>query len=278
MKTSMLKSKFLYGLLILGIVFNILWSMRIETKAEKLGSLLEKYHANLQALHDVFPEDLKEFTRTVKSNKGEGRNASIELLFKGQNQSSILMDDTGFDALGQTAQLRTGPGKAYPRVFVWNLDDPKEQPIAGIGYPGGFLQIWRDHAELQSGKRGEKHSIVNLRKDLLSLELVGSGGGEKHASVQMSEETCSVNSRNTWIIGGDWLDESTLGSGSLHIDTNGLVLGFGGVEKRVTIKMDKDGIHIGGEAGINIKSKGDINIKSTNGQVNINGKTIHLNE
>jgi hypothetical protein len=211
------KNGALFVLLLAGLVFNILWSMRLESKAEKVGSIVNAYHLQLEALQDVLPQ-IEQFSRFCKGPMG---------------LNLIKLDEKGLAAT-------VGP-------YTMAMDGKSVE----ISHPGGTKIELDDES-------------VRIHADKLLVDAAPIG---KHMKFYMTPDP----------IVGLWLSHRS--GGNLWFSQKGVMLRASkGKELRIGDE-EFDAFQIaGGPDGMQITAKGDIDIRSTDGNVKINGKEIHLNQ
>lgn len=283
-----IKNKVLFALLVLGMAFNILWSMRLETRADKLGTIVDEYHDRLMQLEDSFPVPLEKFSRTARGitlQSDSTRILSDDIMFEtkeqGGNKVYLSSDrNIGFWVDVEDSVLNLHPEYATLRHQMPGVLDRNQINIDDISIEldARETRILSDDIELKTKKEGGNRIwlssdpniglwvevgdfVLNLRPEYTNLTYSASKGSS----------VCEI----TLDVEGIELKQSDTGTFSL---AKGQGIDISAKKTNPMKIRGENDLKIAFDGDIDIKAKGNINILSENGQIKINGKEIHLNE
>jgi len=264
MKTLKTRNGILFLLLMAGLIFNILWSVRLELKAATAESLVDEHHNELKKNRDTL--DVQEFARFVKSGAGAGNriwitNEGMELSADEQRKS-INLDNKGM-IIGVKSQ-KTGD----------KIINITEDYIFLSGAGGDGCEVMLSKASGFKCQVLPKQGLpFNFSMDPELKEIyMGVGPKDFYVKLDTGKQQIEVKKDNSVIrIGkGDFGEGIELG----EFDTGTIAVNKG---KGVGI-AGKEELRITFDGEINITSKGNISIRSEQGDVKINGKKLLLNE
>ena len=311
--TAMIKihrdNRVIFWLLIGGLVLNILWSLRLELQAKTTRTKVEQYHLNLNKNIDEL-EGLERFQRKadyidISSNE---RQASI-----GYDDYGKKWDINAYDsiiALGKFGgphgkmKISTGPsGKnSYMDLssdkITLGLNDGSNRPVEftidrdnqwislqhhdselKIGNPN--LEGLDDMTGLAMGIRGLATLAMTKKKgtaisDNIGIQLRVSDPNKKDFHLHMKRDEGLIELRHHDSIFR--VGKTPQGEGIAMGDKEGSLIirkGKGvGLVSTKQIRLEATGEH----SKLTIEADGDINIRSKNGVVRINGKKIKMNK
>ena len=247
MKILKSPQKVLILLLSVLIVISFIMIVRLESKAASLQSRLDEHHKTLEKNRDIL-DNLESFSRMIK-NTGISINGNKVTLQSGQ--SSLTLKNN-------------------------NIDISSNGDIA-IGTPTKSIVHIQKDGSIFVGPSNSKEFGYDAKKDFIYLKHDG-------MSLVLGKTTSPSGNKQPGI-----LIKSPNGN-MLTITDDGFIAGIPGKtgsqgdykismvkNKNVTLRKGESIIKMEND-DINIEAKGNINIKSLNGNVNINGKKVNLNE
>jgi hypothetical protein len=299
MKYVTSKNGVLFLLLIGGLTFNILWSMRLEIKAAAVKSRVDEYHERLERGFDDL-DGLTSFHRQVEDNDIRMEGFSIQLragenfievdqnsgssLSYGEN-TQVLCDETGTGILtgpvGRASQLLVRDKDIMmvvgdnPGAFYFRLDAEQEKLLlvkdkAVIGIGKGETGEGVEIGEVEAG------TIAVIKDKGVGIAArpgkpVNIKGGNK---IELTKDQCKVRVGEGSLGEGVELGEFDTGTIAVTKGRGVAILGTKGHPIEITAE---ERLYVTSLGNIDIEAKGSINISSTNGQVRINGQQVHLN-
>jgi hypothetical protein len=308
-------NRVIFWLLIGGLVMNILWSLRLELQAKTTQTLVEKYHFNLNQGSDMLI-GLKEYLRradgiSIKTNDG---NMFIEMVpdlhqltigvgketitigkldsASDQLGNGILLSTTGTG--GSTYMLQTSKGihlNFGNRSEPFYFDMSRDKESIEIRQRGSFFQVGKTPVEdgiYQGVFMGEKNfatlginkdegiGLRSLKEINLSLAKMGDDREPFHLNMSHDKELIEIRQRGSFFQVGKAPVEDGIYQGVFMGEKNFATLGIN-KDEGIGLRT-KERIILNAERELIIEADGDINIKSKNGVVKINGKKIHLNK
>jgi len=233
-------NRIVFWLLIGGRVLNILWSLRLELQAKTTHTLVEKYHFNLNQGSDMFI-GLKEYFRRAD-----------EISIKTNDENMFIEMVPNFH------QLTIGVGKET--ITIGKLDTASDQlgngillSTAGTGGPTYMLQT----------SKGIHLSFGNAREPF-------------HFNMSRDKELMEIRHRGSFIQVGEAPVGDSIYQGVFMGEKNFATLGIN-KDEGIGLRTKKK-IILNSDNELIIEAKGDIDIKSTNGVVKINGQKIYMNK
>ncbi len=297
MKLFDIKNKMLFTLLIVGVTFNILWSMRLETRADKLGTIVDQYHDRLMKLEDSFPVPLEHFSRTVGSSE-------MDIISDGIHMTS---DSISLDTKDKKTKFYMDSGTENS---VWCSAEGSVLSLqphhASLTHSNKSMELIGDVTADSEGIKLHSNQMIRLQLDEMKRIVLKNDG----IVLAFDETQAMLDSERFTIHGGlskpvgfymdmkkglieaqKELSVLRVGSGKIgegvelgEFDTGTLAITKGkgvGLAAKKSSPMKIHGendLTVAFDGNIEIKAKGDINIRSENGQIKINGQEIHLNE
>lgn len=240
MKIKQLKNLRTFLIPFLLIIICIFWIIRVELKAAELATRVEEYHKVLEQGND-FLKQIQWFYREIDNNIISILPAGIDIKSSKGNYITNTVANSHLDIEDKN-------------IIIWTMGDV---PI-GLNVDGG--------------------TFLELRKDEMSIasngELTVVGGSTPKNNLYMGNSNFKIESGD----GKDLIISSGRIAGiKITLSDNGesIVIDNEGLSK---ITLKKDQVYIDAKADINFTAKGDINMISENGSVNLFGKTINFNE
>ena len=296
MKLFDIKNKAVFTLLIFGVAFNILWSMRLETRADKLGNIVDQYLDRLMALEDSFPVPLEHFNRTVGSSEmdfllnsihmtsdhisldtkdkktkfymNSGTENSVWCSAEGSvlslepHHASLTHFNKSGDLIGNVTADSEGIKLHSNQMIRLQLDEMKRIVLKNDGIVLAFdetqAMLDSERFTIHGGLSGAgfymdmKKGLIEAQKD---TSVVRVGSGKLGEGVELGE----------------------FDTGTLAI-TKGKGVGLRAKKSSPMLIRGENDLTVAFDGNISINAKGNINIRSENGQIKINGQEIHLNE
>jgi hypothetical protein len=307
-------NRVIFWLLIGGFVLNILWSLRLELQA-KTKTKVDVYHYNLDQNTDTLI-GLEEFIRradeiSIKTNDQKMRiemTPNLNKLDIGVGDETITIGklDSASGGIGNGILLSTTgtPGSTYllqtSKGIRLNLGDKSERFYFNMSRDKELFEMRHRDSFFQVGKApvgnsfyqgvfmGEKNSAtLGITKDEgiglrslneINLSLAKRSDDSERFYFNMSRDKELIEIRHR----GSFFQVGEAPVGDRHYQ--GIVMGE---KNSATLGINKEeGIGLITEKTIKLEAKsellivadGDINIRSKNGVVRINGKKIHMNE
>jgi len=233
-------NRVIFWLLIGGLVLNILWSLRLELQAKTIKTIVEKYHLNLNKNVDTLVQ-LKKFRRWADN---------IEIATNDQKMSidwnslqGHLFIHAGFNSIEMGNFFKHGGG-SNQHIRLRSGDE----------YKDAYMSLSSRRAILGLDEYGNKPFHIEMKRNKELIEI------RHHDSIFRVGKTPQ----------GEGIAMGEKDSGSLIIRKDKGI----GLTSTKKIILEARGEH--GE--LSIVSDGDINIRSKNGVVRINGKKIHMNK
>jgi len=302
-------NRVVFWLLMGGLVLNILWSLKLELQA-KTETTVDVYHYNLNQNADTLI-GLEEFLRrageiSIKTDDGK---IFFEMV-KDKDRLDIGAGENGIsmgrlDRLGQGIYLftRDTSGTTHviqtPKGIHLNLGDDSKQfhlnmsrnkELVEIRHRGSFFQVGEAPVEgeiFQGVFMGEKnHATLGINKDEgiglrslkginLALGSQGDDGEPFHLNMSRDNELVEIRHRGSFFQVGEAPVEGEIFQGVFMGEKNHATLG---INKNEGIGLiTKKTITLNAQDELSIVADGDINIRSKNGVVKINGKKIYMN-
>jgi len=225
------------------VVLSFIMILRLEGKTAILQSRLDEHHKSLEKNKDVL-DNLESFSRMIKNNgiSIDGNKVTLQ-----SGQSTITLQNNNINISSNGDIVMGTPTKS-------------------------FVHIQKD-GNIIIGPNNEKNLGYDKTEDLIymlhngSRVTLGKGGTSKRQGIRLISKT-----------GGPRLSVYQEGIIITVPDKQGdYKISMAPSKNYIKISKDESVIKLENE-NINIEAKGDINITSKNGNVNINGKKVSLNE
>ena len=263
MKTLKSRNGILFLLLMAGLIFNILWSGRLESQPQELTAKVFEHHKNLMRNSDDL-EQLDSFMRTVGA------------MMIAMDNDAIVIGNKGNPELGFAITTKSGMYKENAVILFAGGDAGSKVKLSNdeIYIKHGFLDFGMDKdTGLSFQVRPQKGDPLNFSMDPDSNDItIDIGGKDFYVKLNSQKQQIEIKKDKSVVrIGkGSFGEGVELG----EFDTGTIAIARG---KGVAIEGAQSlGIYFDGD--INIGAKGNVNIRSDNGDVKINGKKVRINE
>ena len=230
----------IFWLLIGGLVLNILWSLRLELQAKTAKTIVEEYHSNLNQKSDILL-DMKEFWRRAD-----------EISIKTNDQKMMI------EMTPNLKKIDIGVGDET--ITIGRLDS------ASSGLGNGILLS-------TTGTGGSTYMLQTSKGIRLNL---GDASSPFHFKMGRDKELIEIRHRNSFFQVGEAPVGNSFYQGVFMGEKNYATLGINKDEGIGLITKKR--IQLEAESELSIVAEGDINIRSKNGVVKINGKKIYMSK
>jgi hypothetical protein len=329
MKILKTRNGILFLLLMAGLIFNILWSLRLESAAQELSAKVIEHHSMLSQNKDVLSM-LNVFMRQVAGAAGissitadgngveilAGKN-SIKLdgnsIFLGSTETQLIIDDSGMGLHWPAQDMHLSLDKTNDSASIYSVEadmqislfpGKKEIILSAGGDAGSEVKLSKDEISLRRGSldfwmdeddgvnfqvRPKEGKPLNFSMDPTLKEMyMGVGGEDFYVKFYSDTERIVVRQGKSFLGLGPGPEgygafiqlrtdagETSSGKGISISENKGIHITS--EDKRMDIH-GKELLDIDFDGDINIKAKGNIKIRSEQGDVKINGKKLLLNE
>lgn len=276
MKPVKTGNRIFFLLLMAGLIFNIFWSRRLETTAQELSSRVDEHHNSLSQNEDSLTK-LKLFSRTtVGGQMIELRDKDV-LIGAGDGEVTIRVGEKKRDfeiaLLPKHDLIRIEKGNSH--IWLGNSGTGHVKNgiyITSSAGPGKGSGFWVE-------ERGIQMKIIDGGDFSISVQ---KGEAKLQLDIDPENELIEVKKDRSVIrIGkgsiGEGVELGQFDTGTVAL-TKGEGVGLSAREGNPMTITGKDKLDIDFDGDININAKGNINIRSSNGDVKINGKNVRFNE
>jgi hypothetical protein len=290
-------NRVVFWLLMGVLVLNILWSLRLELQAKTTETIVQQYHLNLNKKIDKL-EDLKEFSRSADEIIFGTNDKKMGFVMSRDSGQLAMHSKDNAIAIGRfllpsgetSEQVRTSAGDAYMHQssddIILGFRDKKMEFVMSRD-SGQLAMHSKDNAItigrflLPSGETSEQvrtsagDAYMHQSSDDIILGFRTSRNRPFHLSMNSKDRLIELRHQDSiFRVGktpqGEGIAMGEKDSGSLIIRKDKGI----GLTSTKKIILESRGEH----AELSIVADGDINIRSRNGVVKINGKKIHMNK